>query len=57
MTIYAWPTGTRPGSTLIGRVLPSPIKNRVGFGFKKKKKLETGPRFGKNLARTRLAYI
>ena len=24
---------------------------------KKKKKLETGPRFGKNLARTRLAYI
>ena len=36
MAIFAQPAGTQPGSTLMGRILPDPIKNRVGFGFKKK---------------------
>ena len=44
MTIFARPADTRPGPTLMGRVLPGPIKNRVGYGFKKKKP-ETGPDF------------
>ena len=38
MTIFSRPAGTRPGPTLMGRVLPSPFRNRVGYGFKKKKK-------------------
>ena len=33
MAIVARPVGTRFGPTLIGRVLPDPIKNKVGFGF------------------------
>ena len=37
MAIFARPVGTQPGTTLMGRILPDPIKNRVGFGFKKKK--------------------
>ena len=37
MTIYTRPVGTQPGSTLVGRVLPGLMKNRVRFGFKKKK--------------------
>ena len=37
MAIFAWPAGTRPNPTLMGRVLPGPIRNRVGYGFKKKK--------------------
>ena len=37
MSISARPVDTRLGSTLMGQVLPSLIKNRVGFGFKKKK--------------------
>ena len=36
MAIFARPVGTRPGPTLMDRVLPSPIRNRVGYGFKKK---------------------
>ena len=32
---------TRPDPTLMGRILPSPIKNRVGYEFKKK--TEAGP--------------
>ena len=44
MAIFALPADTRPGPTLMGRVLPGPIKNRVGYGFKKKKP-ETGPDF------------
>ena len=40
MTIFARPTGTRPGSTLMGRVLPGPIRNRVRYGLKKP---EVGP--------------
>ena len=37
MTIFARPTGTRPNSTLMGRILSGPIRNRVGYGFLKKK--------------------
>ena len=42
MAIIAQPVDTRSGPTLMGRILPSPIKNRVEFGFKKKKKPEAG---------------
>ena len=37
-TISTW-----PNPTLICRVLPDLIKNRVRFGFIKKKKIEVGP--------------
>ena len=37
MAIIARPVDTRSGPTLMGRILPGPIKNRVEFGFKKKK--------------------
>ena len=36
MAIYIRPADTRPGPTLMGRILPGPIKNRVGYGFFKK---------------------
>ena len=36
MAIQARPAGTRPSPTLMGRILPDPIKNRVGYGFKTK---------------------
>ena len=36
MAIFSRPAGTRPGPTLMGRVLPDLIRNRVGYGFKKK---------------------
>ena len=55
MAIYAQPAGTRPGSTLIGRVLLGLIKNRVEFGFFKKKTQNesgSGLSFGKNPAWT-----
>ena len=42
MTIFARPTDTQPGPTLMGQILPGPIKNRIEFGFLKKKKLEAG---------------
>ena len=42
MAIFARPADTRPGPTLMGRILPGPFRNRVGYGFKKKKP-ETGP--------------
>ena len=42
MTIFARPTDTQPGPTLMGQILPGPIKNRIEFGFKKKKKLKAG---------------
>ena len=51
MAIFAWPVDTRFGPTLMGRVLPGPIKNRVGFGFLKKKtrsRFGLGPGFYKN---------
>ena len=35
MKIFAQPTRTQPGSTLIGRVLPGPIRNRIEYGFLK----------------------
>ena len=38
MAIYARPVDTRFNPTLMSRVLPSLIKNRVRFGLKKKKK-------------------
>ena len=38
MAIYIWPADTRPGPTLMGRILPGPLRNRVGYGFIKKKK-------------------
>ena len=47
MAIFDQPAGTRPGPTLMGRVLLGPIRNRVGYGFlklKKKKNLETLPK-------------
>ena len=42
MAIFARPADTRPGPTLMGRILPGPFRNRVGYGFKKKKP-EMGP--------------
>ena len=37
MAIFAQLAGTRLSPTLMGRILPGLIKNRVGYGFKKKK--------------------
>ena len=37
MAIFTRSAGTRSGPTLMGRILPDPIRNRVGFGFLKKK--------------------
>ena len=37
MAIFARPASTRPGLTLMGRVLPSLIRNRVKYGFFLKK--------------------
>ena len=45
MAIFARPTGTRPGPTLMDRVLPNPIRNRVRYGFFFKKKTKAGPGF------------
>ena len=36
MAIFARPAGTRFGPTLMCRVLYGPIRNRVGYRFKKK---------------------
>ena len=49
MVIYARSVGTRPGPTLMGRVLPGPITNRVGLGFRKKTRSRSG--FWKNPTR------
>ena len=38
MAIFAQPADTRPSPTLMGRILPDPIRNRVRYGFLKKKK-------------------
>ena len=43
MAIFARPAGTQSGPTLMGRILPGPIRNRVGYGFFLKKKPEAGP--------------
>ena len=37
MAIKARPAGTWSGPTLLGRILPDPINNRVGYGSFKKK--------------------
>ena len=37
MAIFARPVGTRPGPTLMYQVLPGLIRNKVGYGFFKKK--------------------
>ena len=42
MAIFTRSADTRPGPTLMGRILPGPFRNRVGYGFKKKKNPETG---------------
>ena len=42
MAISTYPASTQPG----------PIKNKAGFGFKKKKKTRSGTGFYKNSART-----
>ena len=49
MAIQARPAGTRPGPTLMGRILPCSIKNRVGYGFKRKnlKRFQVGSGFWK----------
>ena len=49
MAIYARPMGTRSGLTLMAWVLPGPIKNKVGFGLKKKKR---GPGWVRILTKT-----
>ena len=43
MAILAQPVDTRSDPTLMGWILPGPIRNRVEYGFKKKKTPETGP--------------
>ena len=53
MAIFARFAGTRPDPTLMGRILPGLIRNRVGYGFLKKKKPEAGPGFIKK-SETRL---
>ena len=47
MTIFARPADTRPGPTLMGRILPGPFINRVGYGLKKKnpKRVRVGSGF------------
>ena len=49
MAIWARLAGTWSGPTLMGQVLPDPIKNRVGFGFKKK-----NPKRGRVFSRVRV---
>ena len=57
MAIFARLADTQPNSTLMGRILPGSIKNRVGFGFLKKKtpkRVRVRSGFLQNLARTRI---
>ena len=55
MAIFAWPADTRPGPTLMGRVLPGPIRNRIGYGFFKKnlKRVRVGSGFYLKKTQTR----
>ena len=39
MAIFAQPANTQTNLTLMGQVLPDPIKNKVGFRFKIKIKI------------------
>ena len=47
MGIFARSAGTRLGPTLMGRILPGPIRNRVGYGFffKNQKRVQVGSGF------------
>ena len=47
MAIFTQSVGTRSGPTLMGQILPDPIRNRVGFGFFKKNpnRVQVGSRF------------
>ena len=47
MAIFAQSAGTRPGPTLMGRVLLGLIRNRVMYGFQKKnqKRVQVGSGF------------
>ena len=60
MAISTWFAGTRHGLTLMGWILPDMIKNKVGFGFWKKK-TRIGSRFlqtpGSNPGSTWPGYI
>ena len=51
MTIFAQPAGTRLGPSLMGRVLPGSIRNRVAYGLKKKTRsgFESGSGFIKKI--------
>ena len=51
MAIFARPAGIRSGPTLMGRILPGPIRNRVGYGFLKKnpKRVRVGFGFYKKI--------
>ena len=42
MAIFARPVDAQLNPTLMGRVLPGPIKNRIGFGLKKKPRSGSG---------------
>ena len=42
MVIFGWSVGTQAGPTLMGRILPDLIRNRVGYGFKKKTRTGSG---------------
>ena len=46
MAIFARPADIRSGPTLMGWVLPGPIRNRVGYGFLKKNPKRVRVRFG-----------
>ena len=47
MAIFARSVGTRSGPTIMGWILPGPIRNRVGYGFPKKnlKRVRVGSEF------------
>ena len=42
MAIFTRSAGIRSGPTLMGRILPDPIRNRVGFGFFQKTRTRSG---------------
>ena len=46
MAIFARPVDARLNLTLMGWVLPGPIKNRVGYGLKKKNPKRIRVKFG-----------
>ena len=55
MAIFAQPADTRPSPTLMGRILPDPIRNRVRYGFlKKKKKTQTRSRSGPSFIKKKI---